>query len=137
MRKFMALCGAVLCFWCGGAGGADWGSTQRGSPSGPSPQNLTPPPKIILLGGGPILTRRTDSRIELWVHGLAGGSHFRFTQTSGPGSANALGLVAGGGADWKLGPRTHLRAQGDYLATRFFSTFQHSFQIKGGLVFNF
>src|SRR5207245_627137 len=117
--------------------GADFGSIPNGVTFGPIPQNLNPAAHMIFYGGGPHLTRRTDSRIELWVHGLAGGSHFRFTQTSGPGSANGLGSVAGGGADWKLGPRTHLRAQGDYLGTRFFSTFQHSFQIKGGLVFNF
>ncbi len=117
--------------------GAAFGSIPNGVTFGTIPPNLNPAAHMVFYGGGPHLTRRSDSRIELWVHGLAGGSHFRFTQTSGPGSANGLGLVAGGGADWKLGPRTHLRAQGDYLGTRFFSTFQHSFQIKGGLVFNF
>ncbi len=117
--------------------GAGFGSIPNGVTFGTIPSNQNPVAKMIFYGGGPHLTRRSDSRIELWVHGLAGGSHFRFTQSSGPGSANALGLVAGGGADWKLSPRAYLRAQGDYLATRFFSSFQHSFQIKGGFIFNF
>lgn len=116
---------------------AGFGTISNGITFGPIPPNLNPAAKMIFYGGGPHLTRRNDSRIELWVHGLAGGTHFRFTQGGGPGTANAFGLVAGGGADLKLSPRFYLRLQGDYLATRFFSAFQHSFQVKTGFVFNF
>lgn len=94
--------------------------------------------KALFFGGGPVIAYHNNSRIEPWVHGLFGGVHLRLTQTSAtPGTANAFAFQAGGGADYKLGPRLYWRVEGDYFGTRFFSTFQHNLAFKTGVVFNF
>jgi hypothetical protein len=94
--------------------------------------------KLIQYGGGPHIVYRNSSRIEPWGHIILGGTHIRLTQTAaGPVSVNALAYSVGGGADFKLGPRAFWRAEADFFATRYFSTFQKNFQIKTGLVLNF
>ncbi len=94
--------------------------------------------KALFFGGGPVFAYRNSSRFEPWVHGLFGGVHLRLTQTAAaPGTVNAFAMQAGGGADYKFGPRVSLRAEGDYFGTRFFGTFQHNLAIKTGVVFNF
>jgi hypothetical protein len=64
--------------------------------------------------------------------------HYRFNQTAGLlGSNNGLAGNGGGGLDIFLKSHIALRAEGDFIESRFFSTNQRSFQIVGGLVLGF
>ncbi len=106
------------------------------SPWGPLPVgNLAA--KMVFYGAGPHYTIRNDTRTEIFFHALAGGAHFRFTASGGPGSSNALSYVAGGGIDYKFRTGVYWRVQVDFLGTRFFSATQNSFQAKSGVVLNF
>jgi hypothetical protein len=104
-------------------------------------QTTTPPnldAKSVFVGAGPRLAFRNASRIEPWVHLVVGLEHFRFSQTAGVlGSNNALAGAAGGGVDLFFRPHVALRIEADAVGSRFFSTNQRSFQVIGGLVFNF
>jgi opacity protein-like surface antigen len=112
--------------------GAGFGNTGTTT----SPSNLTA--KSVFVGGGPHIAYRGQSRLEPWVHAIVGLEHFRFTQTAGQlGSNNAFAYTLGGGVDIGLNGFVALRAEGDYLGTRFFSGNQSNFQAIGGLVFNF
>jgi hypothetical protein len=94
--------------------------------------------KSVFAGAGPKLALRNHSRFEPWVHVLVGIEHYRFSQTAGVlGSNNALAGPAGGGVDVYLTPHIAFRGEADALGSRFFSTNQRSFQIVGGLVYNF
>jgi hypothetical protein len=100
------------------------------------PANLTS--KSLFAGGGPHLALRSHGRIEPWAHALVGMELFRFSQTAGLlGSNRALAGMGGGGVDLRLTARTSLRAEGDWLGSRFFSANQRHFQVVTGLVFNF
>jgi len=104
-------------------------------------QTTVPPnldAKSLFVGVGPRLAFRNRSRFEPWVHLLVGLEHFRFSQTAGIlGSNNALAGPAGGGVDVYLSPHIAFRGEADAVGSRFFSTNQRSFQIVGGLVYNF
>jgi hypothetical protein len=100
-----------------------------------SPRNLDA--KSFFLGGGPHLAVQNKSRLEPWAHVLVGWQHFRFTQTTTIGSNSGLGIRAGGGVDFKLGPRAYWRVQGDYVGTHFSSAFQTNYAFGTGVVFNF
>ena len=97
--------------------------------------------KLLTYGGGPHIAYRRHNKVQPWGHVLFGGAHFRFPQT-GPPSANfakinAFSLVTGAGLDVKLGPHLAWRVQGDFLGTRFFSTWQKSAQMQAGFVISF
>ena len=104
-------------------------------------QTSTPPNlgvKSVFLAGGPKLAWRTRSRYEPWGHVLVGMEHYRFTQTAGLlGNNTSLAGAAGGGLDVYVMPHVAIRAEADAVGTRFFSTYQRSFQIVGGVVFGF
>ncbi len=93
--------------------------------------------KSFFVGGGPHVTVHNIGRFEPWVHVLVGWQHFRFTQTATIGSNSALGIMGGGGLDFKVGPRAFWRIQGDYIGTRFQSAMQTNYSIGTGLVLNF
>ena len=108
---------------------------------GTTGQTTTPPnlgAKSLFIGGGPRFAYRNRSRYEPWVHVVVGMEHYRFDQTAGLlGSNNALAGNAGGGLDIFLKSHIAVRAEGDFVGSRFFSTNQRSFQIVGGLVLGF
>lgn len=91
--------------------------------------------KLVTYGGGPKVAYRHNSKFEPWGHAIFGGAHL-FPQTS-LGSTQAFEYELGGGFDFKIRPRVYWRAEGDYVATRFFSQWQHNAQFRTGLVFNF
>ena len=94
--------------------------------------------KSLYIGGGPRFAWRNRSRYEPWVHVTVGMEHYRFQQTAGLlGSNNALAGDAGGGVDYYLKTHIALRAEGDFIGSRFFSATQRSFQVVGGLVLDF
>jgi hypothetical protein len=93
--------------------------------------------KTFFIGGGPHIAIPTQGRFEPWAHLLVGWEHFRFAQTSTVGSNSALGLMGGGGVDFKLGSRLYWRAQVDYIGTRFQSAMQSNYSFGTGLVLNF
>lgn len=112
--------------------GAGFGNTGTAT----SPTNLDV--KSVFVGGGPHLAYRGESHLEPWVHAIFGLEHFRFTQTAGQlGSNNAFAYTLGGGLDFNFNGFVGVRAEGDYLGTRFFGTTQSNYQVVGGLVFNF
>jgi hypothetical protein len=94
--------------------------------------------KSLFVGGGPHIAIYNSSRLEPWGHVLVGLQHFRFTQTgSGLGSNSALGFMAGGGVDFKIGARVYWRIQGDYVGTHFQGATQKNYSFGSGFVFNF
>ncbi len=108
---------------------------------GNSGQTSTPPNldvKSTFFGAGPRVAWRTLGRFEPWAHLVVGVEHYRFSQTAGLlGSNTALAGAAGAGVDYFLLPHIGLRAEGDFIGSRFFSTNQRSFQFSGGVVFGF
>jgi len=109
-----------------------YGNTGQSS----TPPNLTA--KSTFIGAGPRIAYRTRSRYEPWVHVLVGIEHYRFSQTAGLlGSNNSLAGTGGGGLDVYLNPHIAVRVESDAIATQFFSTYQRSFQVVGGVVLGF
>jgi len=93
--------------------------------------------KFTLASGGVRFRWQGPRGTQLWVHGLAGGTHF-FPQTA-YGGQNSLGFVMGGGLDvsragWR---RLALRLEVDAVGTRFFNTYQYSPKVSAGIVFKF
>jgi hypothetical protein len=73
---------------------------------------------------------------EIWVHALAGGSHF--SPKTPYGSEGAFAFEAGGGVDLTPSHRRFaLRVQADLLATYFFSTYQYNPKVSIGVVYKF
>jgi Outer membrane protein beta-barrel domain len=94
----------------------------------------------VFFGGGVHIAVPNQSRIEPWIHVLAGGNHFRFTQTPTLGSMTSVAFMAGGGLDFKLGGRASWRVQGDYIGTHFTTPLtytQGNYSFGSGLVINF
>ncbi len=75
--------------------------------------------KSVFLGAGPRIAIESHSRLEPWVHLLAGWERLRFTQTDSLGANSAFGFMAGGGLDFKLNPFVYWRVQADYFGTHF------------------
>lgn len=74
--------------------------------------------------------------LELWVHGLAGGSHF--TPQTPYGGQSAFGYEVGGGVDLQgHHHRIAYRLQADMVGTRYFGTYQYSPKISAGIVYKF
>lgn len=91
----------------------------------------------FVLGMGGVRFRWTGPRgLELWAHGLAGGSHL-IPQTA-YGSQDAFGFEAGGGVDL-IPPHRRLgfRLQADMVGTRYFGTYQYSPKVSAGVVYKF
>jgi Outer membrane protein beta-barrel domain len=96
--------------------------------------------KSLLFVGGIHLAIPNDTRWEPWVHVLAGGEHFRFTQTNILGSMTSAAYVVGGGVDFKLAAGLSWRFQGDYFGTHITTPTgyrQNNYSFGSGLVFNF
>ncbi len=120
--------------WFGAEGQFSVGFGNTGSTS--APPNLGV--HSLFAGGGVRLAYRNRSRIEPWVHIVAGIDDFRFTQTAGVlGNNTGVGGHAGGGVDYLVGRHMAVRVEADVMGSRFFSTDQRHFQAVSGLVFNF
>lgn len=91
----------------------------------------------FLLGmGGARFRWAGPHNIEVWVHGLAGGSHY-VPQTS-YGSQSAFGYELGAGVDINThNSRWAYRIAGDAVGTRYFSTYQFSPKVSVGVVYKF
>ena len=99
--------------------------------------SLTGQRSVFLVGaGGPKMRWAGSNGIEVWAHGLVGGSHF--TPQTAYGNERALAYEAGAGVDI---PSRHrrlaYRVEGDMVGTRFFSTYQYSPKISAGIVWKF
>jgi hypothetical protein len=120
--------------WFGVEGQAGFGFGNTGATTNPS--NLAV--GSAFLGAGPRLAFRGHSRIEPWVHAIAGLDHYRFTQTVGVlGSNTGFAGLGGGGIDVRLNSHTSFRVGGDVLESHFFSMYQRSFQAVSTVVVNF
>jgi len=92
--------------------------------------------QLITYAGGLHVGKRTG-KIQPWGHVLAGGSHDRFNQTTGPASFNSLAFIGGGGVDWQLRSHFTWRFEADYFTTRFGGVWQQAINAGTGLVINF
>jgi Outer membrane protein beta-barrel domain len=90
--------------------------------------------KYLGYGGGPKISLGR-SRLEPWLHVLAGGVHL-IPQT-GLSSKNGFEITGGLGVDYALGPRFAIRLEGDYLRTHIFAAWQNSAQVVAALVIHF
>jgi len=86
-------------------------------------------------GSGGIRLGSRRARFEPWGHALVGGGHLQ-PQTAG-NSRNALTLQAGIGLDYRVNARLSLRAETDYVYSKFFNDQQNNFQGVAGIVFHF
>ena len=84
-------------------------------------------------GGVHVGSRR--ARWEPWGHALFGFGHLQ-PQTAG-NSRDSLAITAGGGVDYRVYSRLSLRAEADYVYTRFFKQTQNDFQAFAGAVVHF
>ena len=92
--------------------------------------------KFILGLGGLRLRWSAPRAVELWAHGLAGGSHF--TPQTPFGGQSAFAYEVGGGIDFNAHHhRTAYRLQADVVGTRHFGTYQYSPKISAGIVYRF
>jgi hypothetical protein len=91
---------------------------------------------LVFYGGGGRLQSR-GHKMEPWVHALFGGTHTRFTQGVGPGSFNGLGIMAGGGVDYRIGNHSALRVQGDFFTSHINAAWQKTVTVGAGIVFDF
>lgn len=91
----------------------------------------------FLLGMGGVRLRWSAPRgIEVWAHGMVGGSHY-LPQTAN-GNQGALAYELGGGVDIAAGRRRWAyRLEADAVGTRYFSTYQYSPKVSAGIVFKF
>jgi len=86
-------------------------------------------------GGGGLRIGTRRARFEPWGHGLVGGGHLQ-PQTA-DNSKNSLTVQAGLGLDYRVNARLSLRAEGDYVYSRFFNQTQNNFQAVAAAVFHF
>lgn len=108
---------------------------------GKTDQTTTPPnldAKSLFLGAGPHIALPNHTRYEPWIHVLVGWEHYRFSQTAGVlGNNSALAGPAGGGVDIYVNRYAAIRIEADAVGSRFFAVNQRSFQMVGGMAFNF
>lgn len=121
--------------WFGLEGQAGFGFGNSGSTTVPS--NLTA--KSVFVAGGPRLVHHGPSRrLDLWVHGLVGMEHFRFSQTAGQlGSNTGLAGLLGGGSDFRVSRNLTITGEADVLGTRFGGGYQRHLQAVTSLVFRY
>jgi hypothetical protein len=93
--------------------------------------------KSLFIGGGPHIAIQSRSRLEPWVHVLAGLEHFRFTQTATFGSNSTFGFMGGGGVDFRMKRGIYWRVQADYIGTILQSSEQSNFSVGTGAIFYF
>jgi hypothetical protein len=95
--------------------------------------------KSFFVGGGPRVTVYNSSRIEGWVHVIAGWERFRFTQSDVLGNNSHAAFMGGGGVDYKIGGgRVSWRVQGDFMGTNIGKPgFSKNYSVGTGFVFNF
>lgn len=92
--------------------------------------------KFLLAMGGPRFRWSKPRALELWAHGLAGGTHF-LPQTV-YGSQSAFAYEAGGGVDVNAHHRRlAYRLEADMVGTRYFNTYQYSPKVTVGIVFKY
>jgi hypothetical protein len=112
--------------WIGGDGefiGA-WGSTQGLST------------RYVQAMGGPRFRWAAPRGLEIWGHGLIGGSHF-LPQTD-LGNQSAFAYEVGGGVDLNVHQRRFAyRVSANMVGTHYFGTYQYSPNVSAGFVFKF
>jgi hypothetical protein len=91
---------------------------------------------MVFGGIGPRFRYVGVKGIDLWVHGLVGGTYF--TPQTPYGGQGAVGGVVGGGVDLNAHHRhMALRIGVDAIATHFFGTYQVSPKASAGIVYKF
>jgi hypothetical protein len=86
--------------------------------------------------GGPRFRWSAPRGLEIWGHGLVGGSHF-LPQTA-LGNQGAFAYEVGGGVDLNIHQRRiAYRASANMVGTRYFGTYQYSPNVSVGVVFKF
>lgn len=91
---------------------------------------------LLGMGGARVRWAPFQKNIELWAHGLAGGSHFVPQTALGP--QNAFGYEVGGGVDINTHhARYAYRAGVDMIGTHYFNTYQFSPKVSLGFVYKF
>lgn len=91
---------------------------------------------LLGMGGARVRWAPFQKNIELWFHGLAGGSHFVPQTALGP--QNAFGYEVGGGVDINTHHvRYAYRVGVDMVGTHYFNTYQFSPKVSLGFVYKF
>jgi hypothetical protein len=86
--------------------------------------------------GGPRFRWAAPRGLEVWGHGLVGGSHF-LPQTA-LGSQTSFTYEVGGGVDLNIHERKiAYRVGADMVGTRYFGTYQYSPKVSVAIVFKF
>jgi hypothetical protein len=83
---------------------------------------------------GPVFSYRKFNSITPWASVQLGVIHGSEGFLGISQSAYKFGMVGGGGVDFKISERLAVRAQGDYLLSRFYGLAQNNFTFGGGLV---
>jgi Outer membrane protein beta-barrel domain len=91
--------------------------------------------KLLFAGAGLRAKYNISRGYDVWVHAVGGGAHL--TPETSYGGENALAYEFGAGADLNMTRHLSYRAELDLLGTRYFSTYQVSPRLSGGLVYNF
>jgi hypothetical protein len=92
--------------------------------------------KFLLAMGGPRFRWAQPRGVELWAHGLVGGSHF-LPQTP-YGGQSAFAYQVGGGIDISANRRRlAYRVGADMVGTHYFGTYQISPRLFVGIVFKY
>lgn len=84
---------------------------------------------------GPVFSYRKFDRVAPFANVEFGAIHGSQGYLDISESAFKFAMVAGGGADFRFGRRTAVRAQANYLMSRFLNTRQDNLQYTVGLVF--
>jgi opacity protein-like surface antigen len=93
--------------------------------------------RSVFIGGGPHVILHSGSRLEPWVHVLAGLQYVHLPQGTIVGSRSTVGFVGGAGLDYAFGAHTSWRVQGDFIGSHFGNSIDKSYSFGTGLVFNF
>jgi hypothetical protein len=92
--------------------------------------------KFVLGMGGPRFRWAGPAGLEIWGHGLVGGSHFLPQTTFG--KQEAFAYEAGGGVDINVHQRRFAyRVEADMVGTRYFNTYQYSPKVAISFVYKF
>jgi hypothetical protein len=92
--------------------------------------------RFVFAGGGPQARWSAPRAVEIFAHGLVGGSHY-VPQTAF-GGQHAFAYEVGGGVDIAAHhQRLSYRAEIDMIGTRYFNTYQYSPKASVGVIFKF